>query len=180
MRPRNNASRGYSLIEIIVVVAIIGIMTLVTVPAFMNFQRSNTIKAGLRSFTGDIRNCRQRAISRNSQVRLELDSANTYRFYERPNSGTWGPLNGFSGTGAGTNLKKLDNTIAFTANTLGDSDSNSKNDLVFRADGTVDVGTSGTPPGTITMVSSWKKVYENQFLITVSTTGQLKTTGSHT
>lgn len=180
MRPTNNASRGYTIIEILVVVAIIGIMSLVTVPAFMNFQRSNAVKSQLRSFTSDIRNCRQRAISRNSQVRLELDSSNVYRFYERPNAGTWAALNGFSGTGPGTNLKKLDNGVTFSANSLGDSDANSKKDLVFRPDGTVDVGNSGTPPGTITMVSSWKNIYQNQFLITVSTTGQLTTTGSHT
>jgi prepilin-type N-terminal cleavage/methylation domain-containing protein len=180
MRPRNNASRGYSIVELLVVVAVIGILSLVTIPAFMNFQRSNAIKAGLRSFTADIRNCRQRAISRNSQVRLELDSANVYRFYEKPFAGTWAALNGFSGTGPGTNLKKLDTGITFSANTLGDSDANSKKDVVFRADGTVDIGTTGNPPGTITMVSSWQSISQNQFLIALSTTGQLKTTGSHT
>jgi prepilin-type N-terminal cleavage/methylation domain-containing protein len=176
MHPRSKASRGYSLIEIIVVVAIIGIMGLVTVPAFMNFQRSNSVKAALRSFTSDIRNCRQRAISRNSDVRLELDSTTVYRFYEKPNSGTWGALNGFSGTGPATNLKRLDTGVTFSANTLGDNDSNSKADMVFRSDGTVVFGT-GT--GTITMLSNWKNISQNQFLITISTSGQLKTTGSH-
>jgi prepilin-type N-terminal cleavage/methylation domain-containing protein len=176
MRPRNNASRGYSLVEILVVVAIIGIMSLVTVPAFINYQRSNTIRAALRSFTSDIRNSRQRAISRNSQVRLELDSQNVYRFYEKPSAGVWGALNGFSGTGPGRNLKKLDNGVGFFANTLGDTDSNGKNDLVFRPDGTADLG-NGT--GTITMMSNWKNISKNTFLITVSTSGQLKTAGSH-
>ena len=176
MRPRNNASRGYSIIEILVVVAIIGIMSLVTVPAFINFQRANTIKSALRSFTSDIRNSRQRAISRNSEVRLELDSANTFRFYEKPNAGAWGALNGFSGTGPGRNMKTLDNAIRFSANTLGDTDSNSKNDIVFRPDGTVNIG-NGT--GTITLQSSWKNISQNQFLITVSTSGKLTTAGSH-
>src|SRR3954452_565920 len=151
MRPRNNASRGYSIMEILVVVAIIGIMSLVTVPAFMNFQRSNSVKASLRSFTSDIRNARQRAISRNSQVRLELDSTNVYRFYEQPNGGAWGALNGFSGTGPGTNLKRLDKGVTFSANTLGDNDSNSKPDMVFRPDGTVVFGPAGSGTGTITM-----------------------------
>jgi type IV fimbrial biogenesis protein FimT len=176
MRPGNKASRGYSIIEILVVVAIIGIMSLVTVPAFINFQRSNTVKSSLRSFTSDIRNSRQRAISRNSEVRLELDSNNVYRFYEKPFAGTWGALNGFSGTGPGRNQKKLDNGISFSANTLGDTDSNAKNDLLFRPDGTVNLG-NGT--GTITLQSSWKNISQNQFLITVSTSGQLKTAGSH-
>ena len=177
MRPRNNASSGYTIVEILDVVAIIGIMSLVTVPAFVNFQRANTVKAGLRSFMSDVRNCRQRAISRNSQVRLELDSSNTYRFYEKPYAGTWGALNGFSGTGAGRNFKKLDSSLTFSANALGDSDSNSKNDMVFRPDGTADFGPGGS--GSITMLSNWKAIAQNQYLIEISTSGKLKTTGSH-
>ena len=176
MRPRNNASRGYSLVEILVVVAIIGIMSLVTVPAFLNFQRSNAIKAATRTFTADIRNCRQRAISRNSQVRLELDSANVYKFYEKPNAGTWGALNNFSGTGPGQNLKTLGTGTTFSANALGDTDGNSKNDMVFLPDGTVNLGNTA---GTITLLSSWKNISQNQFLITVSTTGKLTVAGSH-
>jgi len=176
MRPRYNASRGYSLVEILVVVAIIGIMSLVTVPAFMNYQRSNTIKAAMRSFTSDIRNCRQRAISRNSQVRLELDSANVYRFYEKPNAGTWGALNSFSGSGPGQNLKTLDKGVTFSANTFGDTDGNSKNDIVFLPDGTVNLGNGS---GTITILSDWKNISQDQFLVTVSTTGKLNSTGSH-
>jgi type IV fimbrial biogenesis protein FimT len=177
MRPRINASRGYSLVEILVVVAIIGIMSLVTVPAFMNYQRSNTIKASMRSFTSDIRNCRQRAISQNSQVRLELDSTKVYKFYEKPNAGTWGALNGFSGTGPGQNLKTLDKGVTFSANALGDSDGNSKNDMVFLPDGTVNIGAGA---GTITILSNWKNISQDQFLVTVSTTGKLTATGSHT
>ena len=179
MRPRNNASRGYSLIEILVVVAIIGIMSLVTVPAFMNFQRSSAVKAQLRAFTSDIRNCRQRAITRNAEVRLELDSTNGYRFYERPNAGTWSALNTFSGTGPGTNQKTLDKGVTFSANTLGDTDSNGKKDLVFRPDGTMYTGTTATAPFTITLGSSWQNIAQNRFLITLSTTGQLTTAGSH-
>jgi type IV fimbrial biogenesis protein FimT len=177
MRPRNNASRGYSIVEILVVVAIIGIMSLVTVPAFMNYQRSASIRASMRSFASDIRNCRQRAISRNSEVRLELDSSNIYRFYEKPNAGTWGALNGFSGTGPGSNFKKLDNGVTFSANTFDDLDSNSKKDVVFRPDGTVNLG-SGT--GTVTLLSPWKNISQNQFLVTVTTSGKLTTAGSHT
>jgi prepilin-type N-terminal cleavage/methylation domain-containing protein len=178
MRPRNNASRGYTIIEILVVVAIIGIMSLVTVPAFMNFQRSSAVKAQLRAFTSDVRNCRQRAITRNSEVRLELDSATVYRFYEKPNAGTWGALNGFSGGGV-SNLKTLEKGVTFSANTLGDTDANGKKDLVFRPDGTVNIGTTGTPPGTITLLSNWQNIAQNKYLITVSSSGQLTTAGSH-
>ena len=60
---------------------------------------------------------------------------------------------------------------------LGDTDSNSKNDMVFRPDGTADFGPGGA--GSITMLSNWKAIAQNQYLIEISTSGKLKTTGSH-
>lgn len=177
MHRRERPLRGYSLVELLVVVAIVGILSLVTVPAFMNYQRSNSFKGSLRQFSTDIRNCRQRAISRNSQVRLELDSTTAYRFYELPNGGSWAALNNFSETGPGTNVKYLDKGTTFSANTLGDSDNNSKNDMVFKPDGTVDIGNS---TGTVTLLSPWKNIYQNQFVVTLSTTGKITTAGSHT
>lgn len=174
MRPRNNALRGYSLVELIVVVAIIGIMSMVTIPAFMNYARANSLKSSFTAFTADIRNSRQRAISRNSQVRLELDSTKSYRFYEMPNAGTWGPLARFNGSGGiGGNTKVLESGLTFSADTLGDSDSNSKHDILFKADGTVTVGT-------VTILSPWKDIAKNQYVITLTSTGQIKSVGSHT
>jgi prepilin-type N-terminal cleavage/methylation domain-containing protein len=177
MRSRNIASRGYSLVELIVVVAIIGVMSMVTIPAFMNYARANSLKSAFTAFTADIRNCRQRAISRNSQVRLELDSNNSYKFYEKPNAGTWAALKQFSGSGGpGGNTKFLDAGLTFSADTLGDSDSNSKHDILFQADGTVTTGTSGT----ITMLSPWKNIASNQYVITLTTAGKITSVGSHT
>jgi prepilin-type N-terminal cleavage/methylation domain-containing protein len=184
MRPGNNVSRGYSLLELITVVAIIGIMGLVTIPAFMNYARSNSLKSAFMTVTTDIRNCRQRAISRNSQVRLELTSNNSYSFYEKTSSGTWGNLTHFSGSGAG-NTKFLEKGLTFSANNLGDTDSNSKPDILFKADGTVNAG-SGTPgPGsspnccTVTMLSPWKNISNNRYVVTLNTTGQISSAASH-
>ena len=48
---RHSLSRGYSLMELLTVTAIIGVMSLVTVPAFIKFYWSNKMKASLRQFT---------------------------------------------------------------------------------------------------------------------------------
>ena len=90
---------------------------------------------------------------------------------------SWSTLNNSSETGPSTNVKYLDKGTTFSANTLGDSDNNSKNDMVFKPDGTVDIGNS---TGTVTLLSPWKNIYQNQFVVTLSTTGKITTAGSHT
>ena len=47
--------RGYSLMEMLVVVAIIGVLMLVTIPNFINMRKSTIVKGGLRQFTNDLR-----------------------------------------------------------------------------------------------------------------------------
>src|SRR5437660_12444086 len=115
-------SRGYTLTELLVVVAIIAMLSLVTVPAFINFSRTNSIQSALRGFTADLRNCRQRAISRNSRVLLEIDSSTTYSFWESTDSGA--TYTAISATGPGSWLpstsqtKTLDKVVTFSADTL--------------------------------------------------------------
>ena len=70
--------------------AIIGVMSLVTVPQFIGYQHSAALKGAMRNFNADIRNCRQLAVSRYVQVRLEFTSANSYSFFYRtPGATTW-------------------------------------------------------------------------------------------
>src|SRR5579859_5323763 len=92
---RNRRQSGYSLPEMLTVVAIIGTLALVTIPAFMTYMQSNKMKSSLRQFTGDLRAARQRSISQGQQVLLTFgtgSSARTYDIYQgdRPfNSTTW-------------------------------------------------------------------------------------------
>jgi prepilin-type N-terminal cleavage/methylation domain-containing protein len=66
------SERGYSLAELMVVVAIIGIFSLVTVPAFMKYQQSSQIRASTRQMNADFRAARQRAITRNNPVAVSF------------------------------------------------------------------------------------------------------------
>src|SRR5688572_27022547 len=82
-------SRGFSLAEMLVVVAIIGMLSLVSVPAFINYQRTMKLRGAVRTLNSDIRNCRQMAISRNVIVRMELGADRYQTFMSSDNGVTW-------------------------------------------------------------------------------------------
>jgi prepilin-type N-terminal cleavage/methylation domain-containing protein len=72
MKSQNSTESGYSLMEMLVVAAIVGAMALITVPAFMTLRNSSRMKSGMRALTTDLRGARQLAISRGRQVKLSF------------------------------------------------------------------------------------------------------------
>jgi len=83
------AQGGYSFAEVLVVVAIIGIVSLVSVPQFIAYQRSSALKSSMRQVMNDLRFARQKAIVEHRQTRLRFaQNANVY-VIERNVSGTW-------------------------------------------------------------------------------------------
>ena len=175
-------SRGYSVMEMLVVVAIIGILSLVTIPAFMNFQRRNHVRSALRSFTSDLRSYRQHAITKNAYVRVQFRGDRTYVVMQSRDFGqTWRPLAIGTSTGdAGLNVRTLPETIRISANTYNDSDSpvDQMPDIDFHPDGTAgDYNGSSVTAGKITLRTEWADIL-NQVVVDMSTTGQIKTTES--
>lgn len=76
-RPRLENQRGYTTAELLVVVAIIGILSLVTVPNFISMYQSSRVKAAARGLTTTIRNARQLAISGNQRTKVSFSIAGT-------------------------------------------------------------------------------------------------------
>src|SRR5205823_1954603 len=68
------SSRGFSLAEMLVVVAIIGLLSLISIPAFINYRASNTFRAALRVFVDVVRFARQYSITHSVDVRIDLDA----------------------------------------------------------------------------------------------------------
>jgi len=172
-------SGGYSLMEILVVIAIIGILSLVTVPAFMNFQRRNQVRSALRSFTSDLRSFRQLAISKNVYVRVQFTGGRNYVAYQSRDFGkTWRAL-GLGAIGTDSNTRSLPETMRFSGNTYDDSDdADAFRDVDFHPDGTAGDFTGSTATaGTITLRTDWTNII-NQIVVDMSTTGQVKTTES--
>ena len=174
-------SRGYSVMEILVVIAIIGVLSLVTVPAFMNFQRRNAVRAGLRSFTADIRASRQYAITKNAMVRIQFHGGREYRIWQSTDNGTsWQAAPVGAGGENATHIRTLPEAMVFSANTYDDSDTTAdgRPDIDFRYDGTVgDFKNGEVTNGTVTLKTNWKDI-KNTVLVQVSNTGQIKTTES--
>jgi prepilin-type N-terminal cleavage/methylation domain-containing protein len=77
MRMRKSYQSGYSLVEMLTVVAIVGILALVTVPNFITFYKSNKMKVAMRNFTSDLRTMRQMSIAQGVQTRITFTPAAT-------------------------------------------------------------------------------------------------------
>src|SRR6185369_5266530 len=71
----NQRERGYTLTELLVVLAIIGLFSLITVPQFVSMYRSSVVKGSMREFTSMARKARQIAATRNDRVRVRFRTA---------------------------------------------------------------------------------------------------------
>jgi prepilin-type N-terminal cleavage/methylation domain-containing protein len=80
--------RGFSLIEILVVVTIIGIIALCAIPAFGNLRRRASCAAAANEMRGILRAVRSRAISRGTNAGVKFVHAGsnwTYTLYDDGN-----------------------------------------------------------------------------------------------
>lgn len=140
LQPKKRSEGGYTLVEALVVVALIGLISLVTVPNFVGYMKANRFRAELRQLNVDIRLARQNAVTKNRVTKVSLlPGSGTYTVDEtiaksNYSSATW------------TNLKtktmheqvKVFKTTGFTNV---DSDSGGTFDIVFRNNGTsIDAG----------------------------------------
>ena len=187
MNAKKTTQAGYSLAEMLTVIAIIGTLALVTVPSFMNYYNSNKVKASMRSFTSDLRTARMTAISRGHVVKLSYKTGTASRFYNifegnrslgPVNQITWTPL-----TGAGSTppkaQKELDPVIYFpvdagpTPQTFIDEDNVADGwlDVIFFPDGHVKLPANQTV-GTITIKTD-RKVPKPQYAIQLSPSGRV-------
>lgn len=82
MRRSSGASRGYNLMELLVVVAIVGIVALITVPALLQLMPQYRIRSAASETAAAIRMIRQRAVTTRSAWRISFDtSQNRYSYY---------------------------------------------------------------------------------------------------
>jgi prepilin-type N-terminal cleavage/methylation domain-containing protein len=181
---------GFSLTEMLVVIAIIGVLSLISVPAFINMKNQNTFRADLRNFTHDLRAARQYAISQTVDVRIELEvpgnslTSNRYRFYWSNDRGAnWTALTiaGGHGITPGTtgNIKTLDGPVWFqSTGSLPDIGADSKPDIIYHPNGSMDL-VANAPSAQIVMRTIWTKVAFDTFTIGMSSSGQFTSTGSH-
>lgn len=166
--------RGYSMMEMLVVVGIIGILTLVTVPNFIAMRKSSIVKGSLRQFTSDLRAARQRAVTASSIVRVSfVEGQRIYYLHESTNEGTsWAPL--------GTNPKYLQENVYFEnssgasefPDSIDDGGLGDLPDIVFER-----TGVSRAPGGLgkVLIKTTYTDIAKPTYTISVRTTGMVST-----
>ena len=134
-----SSQSGYTLIEMLIVIGIIGIISLVTVPNFVAYHRTGKIKNAMRTVTSDLRDTRQLAITRNTRTKFSFQiggspstATRSYaQFEERTNpttgAKTWSRFGG----------REMDPAVYFSSTGFADTDADSLNDVIFLPNGTV-------------------------------------------
>ena len=168
------SQRGYSLTEMLAVVAIIGIMSLIVVPNFVQYYRAIRLKTAMRRMTNDLRAARQRAVARNSMVMVSYKpdvKPATYSVWESTDAGAnWSQLG--STTQLDAPISVADSGVAATSMTdayKGDELS----DAVFKSDGTALLPANVTN-GEI-VVKTADQVAVPTYTIVISSTGKIST-----
>ena len=75
------SERGYTLFEVLIVVALIGIVSAISVPVFMESNRRGALWSGAEQIGATVRSARLKAISQNTSYRVVFNcpSANELR-----------------------------------------------------------------------------------------------------
>jgi prepilin-type N-terminal cleavage/methylation domain-containing protein len=177
--------KGYSLVEALVVVALIGLFSVIAVPNFIQMYRSNKLKSSLRNFTGDLRWARQKAVSETIVVVCSFPpvgaTSTEYRFYRgrldidgEVDEATLATLNDSGGNQVARNMEE---DVFFNSTTFTDSvDTTGVRaadtgyvDIVFLTNGTLKA--TGTPQVQIT---TDKPIPVPTFNVNFSVAGGLK------
>ena len=184
--------RGYTLAEALVVLTIIGLISGVTVPFFINYLRSNRIRSSAMYFQTALRYARQRAVTRHTLTRVSFlpnTDPGQYTIWD-------GKLDASGNLASWTVVQPkvhyLDQGVTFANDAtfpVGDNYDGSGSvtaatdgqpDIIFGIDGSAINSADATkPPGTMWLKTNFKSVTYNRYQIQMLTVGTMKVTTSH-
>lgn len=184
--------RGYSLAEALVVVAIIGLVTGVSVPFFMNYLRSNRIRSSAAYFQTALRYARQRAVTKHVHTRVSFlpnTDPGQYTIFEAKEDSN-GNITAWTATQP--TVRYLDQGVTFANDAtepVADEYNNTgtttvatdgRPDIIFGIDGSaINAADATAAPGTLWLKTNFKSVTYNQFKIQLFSVGTMNVTASH-
>lgn len=93
-----NRQRGFTMAELLVVIAVIGIIAVTATPLFLSFLEAQQTRGAAQQVATLLNQARQLAIATNASYRVEVDvPGNRLRFVNTSNNSPW--------TGPGTDLQ---------------------------------------------------------------------------
>ena len=176
MRRTTSTERGYSLAEALVVVAIIGVISLVSVPNFMSMYRAQKIKTSIRLVSNDLRQARQQAVSTYRPTMVSFgttaDEKFSYFVYDwDAATSTWvqKKIGYLEPETALANRTVYFSDIGY-ADTQPVGSLDGRPDIIFLTNGSV-----RNPPATPTLkVKTDVNIPKKEYLVTVSPSGSVK------
>jgi prepilin-type N-terminal cleavage/methylation domain-containing protein len=174
MNPQKSRQSGFSLVELLTVVAVIGILALVTVPNFISFYKMNKVKAAMLNFTSDLRTMRQTAITSGLQTKITFTPDTSAKPSSRAYS-FWTGDSAFSATPTWTQkgrTKYLEDVVYFPKTGQTFDSSGGVYSIIFFPDGRVGMP-SGSPTTASVILKTDQKVSKPQFTIDISPSGRV-------
>ena len=86
--PPQQAERGFTLAELVILIAVIGILSFMAVPAFLSYYQAATLKSDAQQFAAMINQARELAIKENGNVCVKLSSPTQMKYVLNSCTGT--------------------------------------------------------------------------------------------
>lgn len=173
------AESGYSLIEALVVIAIVGAISIVTVPNFMQMYQSSKVKAAVRQFASDLRGARQLAVTNNTRTMVSMGTTaaekHRYWIYEEV-GGAWQLRIPASGKQLEPESNQPTVYFAQVANGFTDTQSSDgRADIIFLSNGTIlDTVANPFPSSPFTTVKTDLSIPRNSYTFRFALSGSVR------
>ena len=157
MQHRRSTEGGFSVTELLTVVAMIGVITLVTVPAFVQLMPQYRIRSAASEAGGGLRMLRQKAITTRTPWKVSFDAnGNQYSYSKlsspdatRSTAGNWEKIgrDGRPSTSIQWIRAASVDLRTTTTNPFKDVDCDGNTDIIFLRDGSVATDPNGAGCG---------------------------------
>jgi prepilin-type N-terminal cleavage/methylation domain-containing protein len=171
---KHRPEKGFSMVELLIVVAMIAIASLIAVPMIRNMGRAGQIRAAARQWMGDVRQLRQTCVTQMARGRIEFStgtSARTYQAYISLDKGTTWETSGPQRT--------LGGDVYFVSTTFVDEGGTSAPDLLFFPNGSLSKASGALTSGDVVIQIPTSSIQWNRYTLSHTSTGQITIARSH-